>query len=403
MRAARAPQQAGRILSRKMQGKQQGTPMESSKVYFTDMRCKVGTSLLEKMDRLMVSAGIGQINFQNAFAAIKIHFGEPGNLAYLRPNFAKTVADRVKKLGGLPFLTDCNTLYVGRRNNALLHLDAAYENGYSPFSTGCQIIIADGLKGTDDVEVPIRGGIRLQSALIGRAVMDADIVISLNHFKGHEITGFGGAIKNIGMGSGSRAGKMVMHSNGKPEVNQQNCIGCRVCAKYCNQTAITFDGEKAAIDHTLCAGCGRCIASCNVNAITPRFDGSSNDVNLRMVEYARAVLDGRPHFHVSIVNQVSPYCDCHGESDAAVVPDIGIFAGFDPVALDLACIDAVNAAPVIPGSALSDARHGKDASCDCRQADHFCSIHPTTDWRSQIAHAEAIGLGNGSYELITLK
>jgi uncharacterized Fe-S center protein len=379
--------------------------METSKVYFTDMRCKVGTSLLEKMDKLMVSAGIGQINFQNAFVAIKIHFGEPGNLAFLRPNFAKTVADRVKKLGGFPFLTDCNTLYVGRRNNALVHLDAAYENGYSPFSTGCQIIIADGLRGADDVEVPIKGGIRLQSALIGRAVMDADIVISLNHFKGHEITGFGGAIKNIGMGSGSRAGKMIMHSNGKPEVNQKKCIGCRVCAKYCNQVAITFNGEKAAIDHALCVGCGRCIASCNVHAITPKFDGSSNDVNLRMVEYAKAVLDGRPHFHINVVNQVSPYCDCHGESDAAIIPDIGIFAGFDPVALDLACIDAVNAAPAIPGSALADAHeHGKGGSCDCaKKTDHFHSIHPVTDWRSQISHAEAIGLGNGRYDLITLK
>ena len=383
--------------------------MEASKVYFTDMRCKVGTSLLEKMDKLMLSAGIERINFKNAFTAIKIHFGEPGNLAFLRPNFAKTVADRVKKLGGLPFLTDSNTLYVGRRNNALVHLDAAYENGYSPFSTGCQIIIADGLRGTDDVEVPIKGGIRMQSALIGRAVMDADIVISLNHFKGHEITGFGGAIKNIGMGSGSRAGKMIMHSNGKPEVNPKRCVGCLACARYCNQAAILFRGKKAAIDHKLCVGCGRCIASCNVNAITPKFDGSGNDVNLRMVEYAKAVLDGRPHFHISVVNQVSPYCDCHGESDAAIIPDIGIFAGFDPVALDLACIEAVNAAPAIPGSALTDAhghghKHGKGASCDCsKKADHFHSIHPTTDWRSQIAHAEAIGLGLGRYELITVK
>jgi len=379
--------------------------MEISKVYFTDMRCRVGTSLLEKMDRLVLAAGIEQINFQNAFVAIKIHFGEPGNLAYLRPNFAKTVADRIKELGGLPFLTDCNTLYVGRRNNALVHLDAAYENGYSPFSTGCQIIIADGLKGADDVEVPIKGGICMQSAMIGRAVMDADIVISLNHFKGHELTGFGGAIKNIGMGSGSRAGKMAMHSNGKPEIDQVKCIGCRMCAKYCNQAAIIVgEDAKSTIDHTLCVGCGRCIASCNFNAIAPQFDGSSNDVNIRMVEYAKAVLDGRPHFHISVVNQVSPYCDCHGDSDAAIIPDLGIFAGFDPVAVDHACIDMVNAAPIIPGSALAEAPGHEGALRDrTGKADHFHSIHPTTDWRSQISHAEAIGLGNGRYELITLQ
>ncbi len=380
--------------------------MEKSKVYFTDMRCKVGTSLLEKLDKLMLAAGIDQIDFKNAYVAIKLHFGEPGNLAFLRPNFAKTVADRVKQLGGRPFLTDSNTLYVGRRNNALVHLDAAYENGFSPMSTGCQIIIADGLKGTDEVDVPIKGGIRVKSAKIGRAIMDADIFISLSHFKGHELTGFGGAIKNIGMGSGSRAGKMAMHCNGKPTVNQNKCVGCRTCAKYCNQQAISFgQNKKAGIDHKLCVGCGRCIATCNYHAISTPFDGSSNDVNIRMAEYAKAVVDGRPHFHISVINQVSPNCDCHGENDAAIVPDLGMFASFDPVALDKACIDAVNAAPVIPGSALSDSL-GKTAhaGCNCSKGgDHFHIVHPSTDWRSQIAHAEAIGLGSGEYELVTVK
>lgn len=377
--------------------------MTASKVYFTDMRCKVGSSLLDKLDKLIMSAGIDQIDFKNKFAAIKIHFGEPGNLAFLRPNFAKTVADRVKLLGGRPFLTDSNTLYVGRRNNALVHLDAAYENGFSPFSTGCQIIIADGLKGGDEVEVPVEGGKILKSALIGRAIMDADIFISLNHFKGHEVTGFGGAIKNIGMGSGSRAGKMAMHCNGKTMVNQERCVGCRTCAKYCNESAISFNADKkAVIDSDLCVGCGRCIATCNFDALYPPFDGSGEDVNLRMVEYSQAVLHGRPHFHVSVVNQVSPYCDCHGENDAAIIPDIGIFASFDPVALDKACIDAVNSAPALPGTALADSlRQEADPSGDGHH-DHFHSLHPGTNWRSQISHAEAIGLGTGKYELVTI-
>lgn len=367
--------------------------MEKSKVYFTDMRCKVGTSLLDKMEKLIRKAGIETINFERKFTAIKLHFGEPGNLSFLRPNFAKTIADSVKALGGRPFLTDCNTLYVGRRNNALVHLDAAYENGFSPMSTGCQIIIGDGLKGTDEVDVPIAGGILLQVAKIGRAVMDADIFISLNHFKGHELTGFGGAIKNIGMGCGSRAGKMIMHSDGKPKVNQKKCTGCRTCAKYCNESAISFDeNKKAGINHDLCVGCGKCIATCNFDAIFSSFETSNEALNFKMVEYAKAVLDGRPHFHVSVVNQVSPNCDCHGENDAAIIPDIGIFASFDPVALDQACIDAVNAAPLIPGSILSET---KSDHCD-----HFSCIHPTTDWKSQIAHAEKIGLGKKDYELI---
>ncbi|MDR2826154.1 MAG: DUF362 domain-containing protein [Deltaproteobacteria bacterium] len=368
--------------------------MTASKVFFTDMRCSVGVSQLNKLEKLIRKAGIEQIAFDKKYVAIKIHFGEPGNLSFLRPNYAKTVVDLVKSLGGLPFLTDCNTLYIGRRNNALVHLDAAYENGFSPLSTGCQIIIGDGLKGTDFTEVPVQGGKFIKNAKIGRAIMDADIFISLNHFKGHEVTGFGGAIKNVGMGSGSRAGKMDMHSDGKPVVNPKRCVGCRTCAKYCAQGAISFKENKASVDHALCVGCGRCMGVCNFHAINAKFESSSEKVNSKMAEYAKAVVDGRPNFHINIVNQVSPYCDCHGENDAAVVPDIGIFASFDMVALDKACIDAVNAAPVIATSVLGD----KDAKAH----DHFRQIHPTTDWRSQISHAEAIGLGSGSYELVSL-
>lgn len=367
--------------------------MEKSKVYFTDMRCPVGTSLLDKLDKLMRRAGIQEIPFESKFVAIKLHFGEPGNLSFLRPNFAKAVADRVKKEGGLPFLTDCNTLYVGRRKNALEHMDAAMENGFFPLSTGCQIIIGDGLKGTDDVEVPIEGGEYCKTAKIGRAVMDADIFISLNHFKGHEGAGFGGALKNIGMGCGSRAGKMQMHNDGKPQVDQELCTGCKVCGRYCAQDAILYgEDRKATIDHEKCVGCGRCIGACNFDAISNE-SGSSNDImNFKIAEYTKAVLANRPSFHINIVNQVSPNCDCHGENDAAVVPDIGMFASFDPVALDKASIDAVNAAPEIPGSILSKSEH--------THHDHFTDIHPSTDWRSQIAHAEKIGLGTAEYELI---
>ncbi len=174
--------------------------MSASKVYFTDMRCPVGTGLLDKLKKLIEKAGIDSIDMDSKFVAIKIHFGEPGNLSFLRPNFAKVVADKVTSLGGRPFLTDCNTLYVGRRKHALEHLAAAQENGFSPLSTGCQMIIADGLKGTDEMEVPLEGCDHFQSAFIGRAIMDADIFISLTHFKGHELTGFGGAISTSVLG-----------------------------------------------------------------------------------------------------------------------------------------------------------------------------------------------------------
>lgn len=221
--------------------------MEKAKVYFSDMRARMGLNLLQKLERLLREAGIETIDFKDKFAAIKIHFGEPGNLAYLRPNYAKVVADVVKALGGKPFLTDCNTLYVGRRKDTLEHMDAAYENGYSPFSTGCQVIIADGLKGTDESYVPVPHGECVKEAKIGQALMDADIVISLSHFKGHELTGFGGAIKNVGMGGGSRAGKMEMHSDGKPRVKAKRCIGCGACYKICAHGAPVIEDRKSVV------------------------------------------------------------------------------------------------------------------------------------------------------------
>ena len=208
--------------------KMEETAMEASKVYYTDFRCPVGTSLLDKLRRVCIAAGIKDIDMDGKFVAIKMHFGELGNLAFLRPNYAKVVADLCKEQGGLPFLTDCNTLYPGSRKNALDHLDCANLNGFNPISTGCQIIIGDGLRGTDEVEVPVVNGEYCKTAFIGHAIMDADVFISLTHFKGHESTGFGGAIKNIGMGCGSRAGKMQQHASGKPSVREKLCRGCRL-------------------------------------------------------------------------------------------------------------------------------------------------------------------------------
>jgi uncharacterized Fe-S center protein len=370
--------------------------MEKAKVYFTSMRTKVGESMLEKLEKLIKKAGIDTIDFKQKYAAIKIHFGEPGNLAFLRPNFAKTVADHIKKQGGMPFLTDCNTLYVGRRNNAIVHMDAANENGYSPLSTGVQNIIADGLKGTDDIDLPVPGGKLCKVAHVGRALADADIIISLAHFKLHEMAGIGGTIKNVGMGGGSRAGKMHMHNDGKPQADKALCKGCKVCSKYCQQKAISYgDDKKAFIDHNKCVGCGRCIGVCNFHAIENTTDTSVDNLNKRMVEYCKAIVDGKPLFHICVVNQVSPYCDCHGESDAPIVADIGIFAGFDPVAVDAACADAVNAAPLIENSIASDRER--------KHGDHFKDIHPITNWRVQISHGEEIGLGTGQYELVTVK
>lgn len=374
--------------------------MEKSKVYFTDFRTRVGVSLTEKLQRLIKKAGITDIDMDGKFVAIKMHFGELGNLSYLRPNYAKAVADVVKECGGKPFLTDCNTLYPGSRKNALEHLDCANINGFNTITTGCQIIIGDGLRGTDDITVPVRNGEYCKEAYIGCAVMDADIFISLTHFKGHESTGFGGAIKNIGMGCGSRAGKMHQHNSGKPIVHDDLCRGCRRCAKECGSDAITYENGKAVINQDICKGCGRCIGACAFDAIENQNWNANEILGRKMAEYSQAVCDGRPTFHISLVRDISPNCDCHGENDAPILPDVGIFASFDPVALDQACVDACLHATPMPNSQLSD--NLADPHWH-HHHDNFLDSNPNVRWKETLEHAEKIGLGTREYELIQMK
>ena len=374
--------------------------MEQAKVYFSDFRTTAfGEGLPHKLQKLCRAAGIGNIDMDGKFVAIKMHFGEMGNLSYLRPNYAKAVVDLVRELGGKPFLTDCNTMYPGSRKNALEHLTCAWENGFTPLSAGCPILIADGLKGTDDVAVPVAGGEYIREAKIGRAIMDADVFISLTHFKGHEITGFGGTIKNIGMGCGSRAGKKDQHANGQPTIDPALCRGCRRCERECANNGLQFDASarKMTINTANCVGCGRCLGACNFDAISFADRTAARDLNYRMAEYTKAVVDGRPNFHISLVLDVSPNCDCHCENDAPILPDIGMFASFDPLALDQACVDACLAAEPLPNSQLSDNMH---SAAFVDHHDHFQNNAPETEWKSCLEHAEKIGLGTRSYELI---
>ena len=376
--------------------------MEKAKVYFTNFRTVAfGDGLPTKLKKLIKKAGIEQIDMDGEFVAIKMHFGELGNISYLRPNYAKAVADVVKELGGKPFLTDCNTMYPGSRKNALEHLECAWENGFTPLSVGCPILIGDGLKGTDDIDVPVNGGEYVKNAKIGRAVMDADVFISLTHFKGHEMTGFGGAIKNIGMGCGSRAGKTEQHCSGKPHIEEPMCRGCRKCQKECANGGLIFDeaSRKMHVDQEHCVGCGRCLGACNFDAIVFDSDDAVELLNYRMAEYAKAVVDGRPCFHISLVVDVSPNCDCHGENDAPILPNLGMFASFDPLALDQACADACLAADPMPGSQLSD--HLADPHFHDHH-DHFKNSTPESEWKSCLEHAEKIGLGSRNYELIVM-
>ena len=371
-----------------------------SKVYFTDFRTKIGVPLTVKLQKLIRKAGIGTIDMDGKFVAVKMHFGELGNLAFLRPNYAKAVADIVKEMGGKPFLTDCNTLYPGSRKNALDHLTCAELNGFNSVTTGCHVIIADGLRGTDETAVPVRNGEYIKTALIGSAIMDADIFISLTHFKGHEEAGFGGTIKNIGMGCGSRAGKMQQHNDGKPHVIEDKCRKCHRCAKECGSDAIDYEHGYAHINQDICKGCGRCIGACAFDAIENNNGNAAEILGCKMAEYTQAVCDGRPCFHISLIQDVSPNCDCHGENDAPILPDIGMLASFDPVALNMACVDLCEKQTPIRNSQLGDNLAKPDWH---HYHEHFKDNNPNVAWKETLEHAEKIGLGTRSYELITMQ
>jgi len=368
----------------------------ASKVYFTNMRTKPGNNMLDKLERVIEKAGIGDLDLKDKMVALKIHFGEPGNLAYIRPNYAALIVDKIKKLGGKPFLTDCNTLYFGRRSNAVDHLEAAMENGFNRIAVGCDVIIADGLTGTDAKEIAINQK-HVKWAKIGSVIADADVIISINHFKGHEQTGFGGALKNIGMGCGSRKGKLEMHSASKPKMDQEQCVSCGMCIKNCPEKAITYNEKrKAQIDYEKCIGCGQCVASCHYGAARAVYDQAADILSEKIAEYTLAVLKGKQHFHINFMMNISPECDCWDGNDQAIVPDIGIAASADPVALDRACVDLVNAAPEIEGSIIGDKGKLREGE------DKFVHVHPDVHWKACLNHAEEIKVGIQEYKLITV-
>ncbi len=369
----------------------------ASKVYFTDFKITNHASLPDKMERLVRAAGIETLDCRDRFTAVKIHFGEPGNLAYIRHNYANRMTAVLRSLGARVFFTDANTLYSGRRANAIDHLQSAFENGFNPMGISAPVIIADGLKGTEYRELPVHSPI-CETAKIGSAIADADVIVSMTHFKGHEQAGFGGALKNIGMGAASRGGKLDLHSTSKPIIVQKKCTGCRQCVKDCNYGAVTLDADKrAVIDYARCVGCGQCVAVCRFDAAQAVLNASSRIMNQKIAEYTWALLRDKPHFHLSFIMDVSPECDCWGHNDLPIVPNIGMAASFDPVALDKACADLATAAPAIPGS-----RANPQAKPGLVHRDVFTHVHPNTDWKVGLEHAEMLGLGTMEYELVKI-
>ena len=376
--------------------------MATSKVYYTSMRTRPDDSIPAKLARLVKAAGLGgDVDVTDKLVAIKAHFGEYGNVSFLKPAYLRTLAQEVKAAGGKPFATDCSTLYVGMRNNALEHLECAALNGFNRDSVGCEIIISDGLRGDDEVEVPVPApeGVerQLDTAIIGRGILDADLVITLTHAKGCNAAAYGGALKNLSMGCASKAGKMVMHSKGMPRVIEDGCIGCKLCLQSCGQDAIDIVDGKAHINDN-CVGCGHCISYCPRKTIIPAWHRVREDMQVKMAEYASAVVAAQDCFHVAIAIDITLQCDCFAGNDAPIVPNVGMFASCDPVALDRAVTDRICAAPMITDSALP----GLHDACE-QETDHLHAINPTSDWELCIKHAEELGAGTREYELVEVK
>ena len=371
----------------------------ASPVYFVDLYLKKKTSLLDKVEVLLESLGLRGRFRKGALVAVKLHFGEAGNLAYLRPQWVARVVAYLRGLGLKPFLTDTNTLYRGSRSDAVVHLETAILHGFDFAVVGAPIVIADGLRGNTYEEVELELPL-LRKFYLAKEIARADGLVVLTHFKGHELSGFGGAIKNLGMGCAARKGKLEQHSTVAPKIDKRRCVACGTCAEFCPVEAPEpVEGVKKPryqINKKRCIGCGECIAVCPEEAIKIQWNEKAELFMKKMAEYAAAVFYGhkRRAFFLNFILQVSPACDCYPFNDYPLVRDLGILASEDPVAIDQASVDLVNREPGLWGSKVKEAGPGEDK---------FRKLYPQLPWEITLEHAEKIGLGTRKYELVRLE
>lgn len=355
--------------------------MEKSKVYFTDYYSDSHkNNLSAKIKRLFDKAGFSEIVGKNEMVAVKVHFGEKGNITYVHPVNVRQVVDKVKENGGKPFLTDTNTLYSGSRTNTVDHIQSAIENGFSYSVVGAPIIIADGMYSKNSVNVPVNLK-HFEEVKIGGEIYNADSMIVISHFKGHASAGFGGAIKNLAMGCATAPGKQMQHSDVFPLVNTEKCIGCGRCYASCKVKAIEMNDKKAYINHDICYGCGECVTVCPTRAVSIQWETDSDVFVEKMAEYAFGSVQNKKGKvgYITFVTNITPLCDCAGFSSRPVVSDIGVLASTDPVALEQACFDLVVK------------KAGENP---------FEHLHPHVRGERVIEYAEEIGMGTRQYEII---
>ena len=369
-----------------------------STVYFANLRSRsMRQNKSAKICKLFEMAGFEKLVERNDLTAVKLHFGEQGSDGFLNPIFVRQVVDKIKEAGGKPFLTDTNTLYSGSRHNGIDHLHTAILHGFVPEVVGAPVIIADGLMGNNRKSISLDGkGKYFETAHIAGDIVEADGMIVMTHFKGHEMAGFGGSVKNLAMGCAPASGKKDQHSV-RMMVNPEKCVACGQCIQVCPAKAITWgefeQGKKAQIDRNICIGCGECLTVCPVKAISMDWEGQGEEFLERMSEYAWAAVkdkQGKVGYMNFLIN-ITPDCDCVPWSDVPIVPDIGILASLDPVALDQASYDLVNA---------QVGREDSHLKCNHKSGeDKFVGLG-RVDGRFQLSHGEILGLGSRKYTLV---
>lgn len=353
----------------------------SSKVFFTPVSENDPVEIVKSTFlRLLKQSGLVAGIQQGYKAIVKMHFGEVGNTGFVKPEFVGVLCAFIDAQGGTSILSDSNTLYRGRRVESEDHRALALEHGFTKTITGAEVVIAD--EYTDAVRsIPVDLQF-VKVAKIPKCYLDIDLFISLSHFKGHLMCGFGGALKNIGMGCATREGKLVQHSDTAPMVYRQRCTGCGGCVKACQMGAISIVKKIARINQSLCTGCAACIAACRFSAMEVDWEGGSSMMQEKMVEYAAAVLQNVPRaIHVNFATKITAECDCIAKDDPRLIDDVGIFISEDPVACDQASYDAIK----------------KKAAHDL-----FRKAHPSRDGNRQLIYAEKMGLGSRNYEIIEI-
>ena len=375
-----------------------GVPFFMSKVFFYPLSAKhTEEDILKGIEVLFHGARFDRLLSEGEFCPVKLHFGEKANRTFLSPHHAGRIVSLIRKSGAKPFLTDANTIYRGSRANSVDHINVAHEHGFLPSIIGAPIIIADGLTGREYRKLKVHGKY-FKEIKVAAAVLECSTMMVISHFKGHMLAGFGGALKNIGMGLASRSGKQEQHSDVKPKVDSSTCIMCFQCKETCPVNAISDNGDSALIDHDKCIGCGECTATCPTGAIEVRWRTDNRTFQEKMIEYTSGILQ---HFkgnvgYFNILVNIVPHCDCMESSDPPIVEDIGILASRDPVALDRASVDLVNGRPGLPSS-----NFGKRFDAIPAGSDKFGKIH-NINWEYQLNYAEKLGIGTQAYDIVDL-